>query len=86
MAELFEPGLIFLSHASVDKHYIEEIKQKIPKSHVFYDVDSIDPGTSTIDALDDGLNIASVFAMFVSPSTQKTHGLNTRQRQLQFRR
>lgn len=72
MKKIYEPGLIFISHASADKEEINDIIKKIPKSHLFYDTDSVNPGKHTIEELDDGLITASVFVMFVSPNTPKS--------------
>ena len=72
MDTIFTPGLIFISHASADKDAIGDIINKIPKSHLFYDTNTINPGHHTTDELDDGLLQASVFAMFVSPNTLKS--------------
>jgi len=72
MTEVFTPGLIFISHASPDKDIIADVIGKIPRSHLFYDTDTINPGRHTTDELDDGLLRASVFAMFVSPNTPKS--------------
>lgn len=63
-------GLIFISHSSRDKDFVESVIKKIPKSHLFYDIETIDPGTESTAALDEGLLSASVFAMFVSPNTK----------------
>lgn len=64
-------GLIFISHASADKDFVSSVISKIPKSHLFYDVDTIEPGEDSTEALDNGLWDAAVFAMFVSPNTKK---------------
>ncbi|WP_196802601.1 toll/interleukin-1 receptor domain-containing protein [Magnetospirillum fulvum] len=70
--ELAAPGLIFISHSSADKPFVESVIRKIPKSHLFYDIDTINPGSHTVDALDDGLFKCSVFAMFVSKNTKES--------------
>jgi hypothetical protein len=62
-------GLIFLSHSSRDKDFVEQVIRQIPQSHLFYDIKTIDPGDRTIDALDEGLLSAAVFVLFVSPNT-----------------
>jgi hypothetical protein len=64
-----EPGLIFVSHSSADKDLVEEVIRTIPKSHVFYDIRTLMPGAHTIQALQDAIAEASVFALFVSPNT-----------------
>ena len=69
---IYSPGLIFISHASQDKDVVEDIIKRIPKSHMFYDTDTINPGNHTTDELDDGLLRSSVFVMFVSPNTLKS--------------
>ena len=72
MENTYSPGLIFISHSSADKDLVTEIVKRIPKSHLFYDSDTINPGHHTTDELDDGLLRASVFVMFVSPSTPRS--------------
>ncbi len=72
MAESSATGLIFISHASSDKDFVDNVVRRIPKSHLFYDINTINPGDHTTDALDDGLLNATVFVMFVSPDTSKS--------------
>lgn len=72
MDNAYSPGLIFISHASADKDVVEDVVRRIPKSHLFYDTDTVNPGHHTIEELDDGLLGASVFVMFVSPNTPRS--------------
>ena len=78
MDEVFTPGLIFISHASLDKEAVGDVIRKIPRSHLFYDTNTIltIPTRSTRVAIQQTnwttLLRASVFAMFVSPNTPRS--------------
>src|SRR6266481_347221 len=54
------PGLIFISHSSQDKAYVERITGLIPKSHTFYDIQSINPAEDNVDAMERGVMEADV--------------------------
>ena len=72
VSETARTGLIFVSHSSLDKDFVGEVIKRVPKSHLFYDVDTLNLGQHSEDALDDGLLTASVFVMFVSPNTPRS--------------
>jgi hypothetical protein len=65
-------GTIFISHASRDKDVVAQAIARIPKSHIFYDIETLNPGDHTPEALDDALLTADVVALFVSPNTAKS--------------
>ena len=45
MSDAPSSGLIFISHSSSDKVEVGDVISKIPNSHLFYDVNTINPGT-----------------------------------------
>lgn len=59
-------GTIFLSHAAQDKDYVEKIAKSLDPSVTFYDIKTIAPGQSTLDAMKSGVGNAAVFVLFHS--------------------
>ena len=39
-------GSIFLSHSSLDKHFVEKVYRKLDAAGTFYDLKTITPGES----------------------------------------
>lgn len=76
MNNIQSPGTIFLSHSSNDKLFVERVLNNIPQSHVFYDVRTLNPGTSTADALQDAILDASVFCLFLSHDASESVWVN----------
>lgn len=64
-------GLIFLSHASEDKSFVEKVYARLDASSVFYDIRSIEPGRLSMDAMEEGVESSAVFVLFLSPHSQK---------------
>ncbi len=62
-------GTIFLSHSSKDKDVVSAIYERLDASNTFYDIKSIEPGQSFLDAMNRGVNSSSVFVLFHSPNT-----------------
>ncbi len=65
-------GCIFLSHASADKGFVEKVYDKLDSSSTFYDIKTVNPGQSFIDAMKSGVNGKNVFVLFHSPNTLNT--------------
>lgn len=65
-------GSIFLSHASADKKFVEEVYERLNTSSVFYDIRTIQPGKSFIDAMKEGVDSANIFVLFHSGNTKNT--------------
>ena len=63
-------GVIFLSHANVDKAYVDPVKTLLDSANVFFDVSSIEAGEDTIQAMRRGISDAAVFVLFHSPATE----------------
>lgn len=59
-------GTIFLSHAAQDKDFVGEVANRLDPSVTFYDIKTIAPGQSTIEAMKKGVGSASVFVLFHS--------------------
>lgn len=64
-------GIIFLSHSSSDKGYVEKVVELLPQSHIFYDTRTIQPGESNTSQIEDALDTTDVFALFLSPETME---------------
>lgn len=60
-------GLVFFSHASEDKNYVDEVLQASQRSHIFYDTLSMNPGKTSVEEMERGVLNAQVFVLFVSP-------------------
>lgn len=73
---MVDGGFIFLSHSSADKRFVEEVISKIPKSHLFYDVWTVDPGTEISRELEDNLAKCDVFVLFLSENTINSGWVN----------
>lgn len=65
-------GTIFLSHASADKSFVEKVYEKLDATMTFYDVKTINPGESFINAMKSGTTGNNIFVLFHSPSTIRT--------------
>ncbi|SFI64504.1 Tetratricopeptide repeat-containing protein [Phyllobacterium sp. CL33Tsu] len=65
-------GNIFLSHASEDKDIVRTVYERLDTASAFFDVQSIDSGQKTIDAMESGVAQSSVFVLFHSPNSNKT--------------
>lgn len=60
-------SLVFFSHAGEDKDFVNEVAAHLPKSHLFVDIKTMDPGKAFRDAMDEGVADAILFCLFVSP-------------------
>lgn len=65
-------GSIFLSHASADKGFVEKIYHRLDVSSTFYDIKSVQPGQSFLEAMQVGTYGQKVFVLFHSPNTSDT--------------
>lgn len=65
-------GCIFLSHASADKWLVEQVYGKLDSSSTFYDIKTVCPGESFIDAMKAGIKGKNVFVLFHSRHTEGT--------------
>ncbi|MEQ5776114.1 toll/interleukin-1 receptor domain-containing protein [Thalassospira sp. NFXS8] len=65
-------GEIFLSHSSSDKEFVEEIYNRLDVSNTFYDIKSVYPGQSFLDAMKSANSTKNVFVLFHSPNTVNT--------------
>lgn len=63
-------GTIFLSHLSQDKGLVEQIYAKLDPAVTFYDVKSMEPGESTLNAMRRGVDSAAVFVLFHSDAAE----------------
>tara|TARA_R110002051_G_scaffold116268_1_gene189515 strand:+ start:259 stop:2862 length:2604 start_codon:yes stop_codon:yes gene_type:complete len=64
-------GVVFLSHASPDKEIVERVLAALePTANVFYDVQTIAAGQSTVEAMKSGVDQAAVFVLFHSPASE----------------
>lgn len=66
-----ENGVVFLSHASEDKFFVEEVYKRLDASLTFYDIKTIDPGQKSIEAMKRGVSDSAVFVLFHSPNSSK---------------
>lgn len=69
---IFESGSVFLSHAAADKHFVDQIYQRLDASSTFYDIKSVEPGQAFIDAMKNGTAGKNIFVLFHSPNTKGT--------------
>jgi hypothetical protein len=67
-----QAGLIFLSHSSADKAFVERVLKDIPTSHVFYDKVSIDPATHNLETMEQAVMRTNVFVLFFSENSLKS--------------
>lgn len=67
-----ESGCIFLSHAAADKSFVSKIYERLNTSSTFYDIKSVEPGGSFIEAMKEGTAGKNVFVLFHSPNTKGT--------------
>lgn len=65
-------GSIFLSHAAADKGFVEKVYQRLDVSSTFYDIKSVEPGQSFIEAMKEGTSGNNIFVLFHSPNTRDT--------------
>lgn len=65
-------GCIFLSHASPDKALVEKVYHKLDLSSTFYDIKSVSPGGSFLEAMKAGVAGQNVFVLFHSRHTNNT--------------
>jgi tetratricopeptide (TPR) repeat protein len=65
-------GNIFLSHASADKGFVEKVYERLNVSSTFYDIKSVQPGQSFLEAMQRGTSGKNIFVLFHSPNTQNT--------------
>ncbi|MBK5933716.1 TIR domain-containing protein [Rhodovulum imhoffii] len=65
-------GSIFLSHAAADKTFVEKVYERLDVSSTFYDIKSVQPGQSFIEAMQEGTSGNNIFVLFHSPNTQDT--------------
>lgn len=65
-------GTIFLSHAAADKGFVEKVYERLDVSSTFYDIKSVQPGQSFLEAMQDGTSGKNIFVLFHSPNTQDT--------------
>ncbi|RNF32969.1 toll/interleukin-1 receptor domain-containing protein [Paracoccus methylarcula] len=65
-------GTIFLSHAAADKGFVEKVYERLDVSSTFYDIKSVQPGQSFIEAMQEGTSGKNIFVLFHSPNTQAT--------------
>ena len=65
-------GSIFLSHAAADKNLVEKVYHRLDVSSTFYDIKSVQPGQSFIEAMQTGTHGQKVFVLFHSPNTRDT--------------
>lgn len=71
-----DQSLIFFSHAGEDKDFVNSVATHIPKSHLFIDTRTIDPGGDFKSAMDIGVEDAILFCLFVSPTALKKRWVN----------
>ena len=65
-------GSIFLSHASLDKGFVDEVYRRLDASSAFYDIETISPGDAFLDAMKSGTSGKNIFVLFHSPNTKDT--------------
>ena len=72
VAMKLESGTIFLSHTASDKHFVEQGYEKLDASNTFYDIRTIEPGQSFIEAMKAGTTGKNLFVLFHSHNTKHT--------------
>ena len=62
-------GTIFLSHSSKDKNFVEQVYKQLDSAVTFYDIKTIEPGESSVKAMESGVATTSTFVLFHSPDS-----------------
>jgi hypothetical protein len=68
----FESGSIFLSHTVADKKFVEQVYERLDASSTFYDIRTVQPGQSFVEAMKSGTTGKNLFVLFHSPDTKGT--------------
>ncbi len=59
-------GTIFLSHASADKTFVDQVRRYLDRAVTFYDIDTMMPGVETIASMKKGVSDAAIYVLFHS--------------------